>query len=213
MKNIFLVGTTMNLSEVAVLLETPMRIDDLTDLAFDNYETNRDRYDLFVKYKSKKFLYSINGIEIYTLKLGSEDVIVGLNHSTKQVAYYCNFEVKVEKDVGRSCTQIMVWSDRKPKTKDLPRTIFFNYLLKKYKTMQSDTMHTLRGEKFWKSNIKLAFEVGFNVYFYNAVRHKLTQLPSYSNFVALADSDLLWGNEFSHADITLIISHKDLKTT
>lgn len=201
----------MKLNEVSILLETPMRIEDLNDLAFDSYETNRDRYELFVKLQSKKLVTVINGIEIYALKLGSEDIIVGLNHSTKQVAYYCNYEIKVEKEIGRSCTQIMLWSDRKPKTKELPRTIFFSHLLKKYKTMQSDTMHTLRGENFWKTNIKIAFEVGYNVYFYNNARNKLTQIPSLSNFIALADSGLLWGDEFAHGDITLVISQKDLK--
>lgn len=201
----------MKLDEVSILHETPMRIEDFNDLAFDTYETNRERYDLFVKLQTKKLLRNINGIEIYTLRLGNEDLIVGLNHSTKQVAYYCNYEVKVEPAIGRSCTQIMLWSDKKPKTKDIPRTIFFQYLLKKFKTMQSDTMQTSHGERFWKTNVKIAFEVGFNVYYYNNARNKLIRIPSYHNFLDLHSADLLWGDEFLHGDITVVISQKDLK--
>jgi hypothetical protein len=201
----------MKLSEVSILHETPMRIDSFGDLALDNYESNRVRYDLFVKFQTKKLLTTINDIEIYTLTIGGEDLIVGLNHSIKQVAYYCNYEVKVEPNIGRSCTQIMLWSDKKPKTKEIPRTIFFQHLLKKFKTMQSDTMQTSDGEKFWNSNVKIAFDVGLNVYYYNNARHKLIQIPSYKNFDIMHSADLLWGNEFAHGDITVVISQKDLK--
>jgi hypothetical protein len=190
-----------------------MRISDFEDYAFDDLDANRQRYDLFVKFEPKKHINNFNGVDVYELRIGGEDILVGLYHPTKLVVYYCNYEVKVEPNAGRTCTQIMLWSKRSKRVKDLPRIIFFNYLMKKYKTMQTDTMQTPDGERFWLGNIRTAFDVGYNVYHYNNASHKLAQLSSYDEFKEYYLADAFWGSQFSHGDITILISSKDLKTS
>ena len=202
----------MKLTDI-ILESPPMRIAPFTDYAFDDLDSNRERYELFAKYDRKKLINNVNGVDLYDLIIGGENIIVGLYHPTKQVMYYCNYEVKNEPNVGRTCTQIMLWSSRTSRVKDIPRIIFFRYLMGKYKTMQTDTMQTSDGERFWLSNIQTAFEVGYNVYHYNNASHKLTPINSYKEFKITYQHDVWWGNDFSHGDQTIIISNKDLKTS
>lgn len=195
------------------LLETPMRIDDFQDYAFDDPASNTERYKLFLTYKPKKRIGNINGIDVYEFMLGDNNIIVGLYEKTKSVRYYCNYEIENEPKVGRTCTQIMLWTDRSKRVKDLARTMFFRHLLKKFKTMQTDTMQTLGGEKFWIKNIKLAFEVGYNVYLYNKTSHNVIYVESPNKFNEYYTAGALWGRDFSFADTTILISTKELKTS
>jgi hypothetical protein len=105
----------------------------------------------------------------------------------------------------------MLWSSRSSRVKDLPRIVFFRFLLKKYKTMQTDTMQTSDGERFWLANIRTAFEIGYNVYIFNNASHLLVPLMSYKEFTSYYSSGAVWGADFSHGDITVLISTKDLK--
>lgn len=194
-----------------ILMEVPMNIPSFDDFVLDDHKHNAERYRLFVLFENKKLIHLHHGIEVYELTVGGEQVLAGLNHYSESVAYYCNYEVQNEKNVGKVCTQIMVWTDGQSTTKGLATHIFFMYLLKKFRIMQSDTMQTNEGALFWKRNVKIAFNNGLNVYVYNNASHNVIPVPDLASFNMMDSEGAIWGKEFHHGDIVILITSKQLK--
>lgn len=123
---------------------------------FDDLKTNRIRY---TEYKDKKASSVIENMATATINRYGDShngSIVGLNHADRTIFYYVQYKQLNKKLMGQTVTQTLLWSQRSAITQNLTRKMVFDYLLKQWPIIMSDTQQTPDGERFWRSLISIA---------------------------------------------------------
>lgn len=180
----------------------------------DSFDENTKHYDK---------LKGLDGVDIqekigmtplrdYSLNVypdeGENFLVAMLNHKTKEIIYY--IKCKVWEDVclsNKPVTQVLLWrTDNyidKEVTHKLTSKVFFNYLLKTYNLIASDSYQTLHGRHFWVAQMSEALSKGHKVYRYDRIMGETIELTSF-NDIRNNTCDL-WGDDDEYANVLALI--------
>ena len=138
-----------------------------------------------------------------------------------QIGYYCLVDgddviyfvrfMAVKHNTLSLGRQVLVWRKPQSLAAGFAKTVFFDLLLKEFKSLVADQLQTEDGQKFWDYAITEALGRGLNVYAFDrrSVPNTLTPIRS--------DEDLrhyyktLWGDDEGHKRTYAIISKVPLR--
>ena len=113
---------------------------------------------------------------------------------TLQPFIACYFIFDLKKDGGLQ--SLSVWNDREYQA--TARGLFFDYYMQNFPYVQSDSRHTSRGERYWRTLIKQATDKG----------HKVVVCDRKNKEYDIDDIDSYWGNIPDFANYTFKIYAK-----
>lgn len=125
-----------------------------------------------------------------------------VSDATKSVIYYNKVnemqDVALTKNLeDKRVTQVLLWrsSDYAYKSvlRDVPESVFFDYLLKNYLIVVSDSQQTTDGSRFWGSCITRALATNLYVYHYSLMRGHVERIETKQDLDARRA--LIWGSE------------------
>jgi hypothetical protein len=146
-----------SLKEIYCVLESPIRIGKIN---MDELDNTRKNYEYSLKAKQHgKLVDTYEGYEIYQFSpVNKPDDLYDVFMDNDLTYIYFNYIV----DKNDFVWEKKIWQDHL--NMGLFRTVMFNYYLKKFKGIVSDTILSPSGEKYWKKLLKQAKEIGYSVY-------------------------------------------------
>ena len=139
----------------------PKLIPDTDDFKLEMLSDNKESTRLFLARKPQELKIS----KWILLKAGNTIKLI----KEDETLYHVKFEVKTKKFWNSHCqvTQVEVWRQAGSGeiTHGLPKTIFFDYLLKNYGAVVCDHLHTENGKRFWLDRLTEALKAGYEVFY------------------------------------------------
>lgn len=215
MQPIFLVAISRKLCyhaqmKLEELFESPQNTF-ITNFVLDDRRANA--------LETKKLLDDSRKIPLAAFKNGTHTLYeIGhkfllVDHTNPNIAYtvyYMKFEVKFNSFLDRQVVQqVMVWADPINSNSEgsIPKHIFFEYLLPRYKTIITDSQQTEDGQRFWGRRVANAFDKGLFVYYVNLLPNReIVQIKTVQEFKMLAQNKEIWGDEQKHQARRIVIA-------
>ena len=202
----------MLLSEL--LLETPQLIDPIGNIGVNNDTTNNLLYRHLRK-KYSKLVHSLtDDISIVRVENpsgeGFDFQYIGFDDEHKRIGMVSRVVVANNKMLGSYVYQSFIWvsDDYKKQFKSWPNKIVFDYLLPRYRTITSDTLHTPMCMKYWAQLIRSALSKGMHAYYCNTAGRQLIKIQSAEHLAELQKQYKIWEHGDSGADKLVVISSK-----
>ncbi len=153
-----------------------------------NTEINKKQLEIFRKLPRTNII-THNDIPVYLTRFKGKDTLYA--EFQDQIVYFMTMGIKTYDLVNRSCvTQLLVWKQKTVpfELDDLPMNIFFDFLVKRYKNVLSDSQQTEGGSRFWINRIKESIQKGINVYYCDFVKKTIEKVDrnNLQNFISLA---------------------------
>ena len=185
-----------------------MIIDSTTISDLSNAEYNRE---LLLKIRTTfsrapDIIYKDSNIEIIHKRLGDGGEVIAADYKQQLIRYYMRY--------GRSApnmaVQFDVWKDSNYKFSiDVVSYVFFNFLLKNFNFIRTDSNQTTAGKKMWIRLLKQAAPK-YNIYLADA-NPGIEKIEQYNSKEGPIDKwinareNIIWGKDPKHADIHLVI--------
>ena len=177
-----------------IILEAPATADPLEDFLGD-LDTNQGELRKLLMLKPKHVMSVNDNFVMYSAKMGDRQIFFGVVIDEMRIVYYMVFETEKSKLIGKFVYQSYVWVDKTySAARGLPRLMFFNHLLLKYKTVVTDSIQTWDGRKFWMSRIKDALEKNIKVYYVNFETNHIEEIHKYEDVARLNALHKIWAN-------------------
>ncbi|WP_090900941.1 hypothetical protein [Azotobacter beijerinckii] len=136
-----------------------------------------------------------------------------LNYVTRTVVYYNKVIMAGVVDLDcRPATQLLVWRSadqlHSAVLRDLPKDVFFNYILERYDVILSDDARTGEGHFFWRRQLSTALALKLCVYLYKKMGATLLPIPDQAALDELDEE--ICGEDAQHEHHLAIISKVEL---
>jgi hypothetical protein len=187
------------------LTEMPQFTRD-TEFNFDKEDKNYQEAENLMAEDGKRLLKSFGNMKLYTFQ--NQYFIIKDSEFGKPIRLVYFMQYEVNRHFGRDCVQqIVVWRDNIENTlKDISGEIFFNILLKKYKTAITDKLQTSSGKAFWQNRIADSFNSGYNVYYADLSTNDLIKVNNPSEMFEIVSRKEPWGNSKTNQDRRFVIT-------
>lgn len=147
-------------------------------------------------------------------KSGSYYYVLDKSRTESKMIYMIRTEVNhlpVVKE--QAITQNRLWRETLAITVPYAKMVFFNYLLKDYHLIATDTQQTEDGEIFWNRRVTDGFDLGHHVYFLDIMApRKLVKLTSAAKFDRFNHDKKIWGSEQKFKTRKILISDHELSS-
>ena len=195
---------------------------------FQHLESAKENADLYAVLSSHPFIEDVSsfvsvpvppGYKLIRINNRFDDCfeIALMNKTNAEIVYYN--KVNILKDVAlfqtddlRRATQVLVWRssdfNHSSVLRDLPKSVFFDYLLKCYFVVVSDSQQTIDGSRFWGYCLTRALASNLYVYHYNFIQGNLSPISTKEQLDTYKDA--MWGNEPHHEEQLAVISSVEL---
>jgi len=201
------------------LFEAPRNIPDLDNPSeFDLIDKEKNQL-IYAEYTGKAYQYKklilklTDDVSIY--QSGTE--LFALDTTHKLITYYMRYKVGNDKFVGGQYVwQSMVWANPQfyhRYLSGIPRKVFFDVLLPKFRVIITDSEQTWKGQRFWQISIGEAFNKNLNVYFADFKSKTLVKLKSDLELDDFQKKYDIWGNTKAHEMKRMVITDKLLSET
>lgn len=141
-------------------------------------------------------------------------LVLMLCDATCEVVYYIDCRVYPDRFLDSfSPTQVMLWRSMAPRheraVSGIARVVFFDFLLKSYSIVASDSCQTREGRTFWVRQMLLALDKDMHVYRYDRLHCVLKEIVT-EDEITMNSGDL-WGDDESYQNILAVITPRSLK--
>ena len=180
-----------------------------TEFGLDNDTENRR----FLRSLMKKKKTIIEETDDYLLfRTGNADGnIVMYNKQTARMDYWVRYTTITKSEIGKTVTQVGIWRKRgSPINQGITERMFFDYLLKYWPTVMSDSEQTLYGQTFWFNMLAKAYNRGYKFGLVN-LNHRATDWfdstqQSFDDWIKNAEEQA-YGTEPKHMAYRFLISN------
>ena len=119
------------------------------------------------------------------------------------------FKVNEQPTLGQFVWQTSVWRGNSALISHLPTEMFFEYLVKTYHTVLTDSKQSWDGKRFWLDRIDNAFDRGINVYFFDFSTSNLTKIETKTDWLQFykINQNKIWGKANLHQMKRMVISN------
>jgi hypothetical protein len=145
------------------IIETPQYVLPTT-FDLDDLKINQDLTRRLLKKSNRRVIYSYNdNIHLYEFGNGYALIDISIN----RLLFYVRYKILKHNFLPKPAVQqVKIWRDqRHPATNDIPKKIFFDFLLPITGIMITDAEQTEDGERFWYNRIHDAWKLNKYVYF------------------------------------------------
>lgn len=135
-----------------------------------------------------------------------------LHEESKSIVYYNKVNILhdvalTDSDNFRRATQVLLWRTSYYEHQDaihkIPMSVFFDYLLKSFLIVVSDTQQTTDGSRFWGTCITRALKEELYVYHYNFMDGSIDRIADREHFESRRNE--IWGSLEGHHDRQLAV--------
>lgn len=191
---------------------------------FQHLENAEENTSLYAELSRHPFIEDVSGFvsvpvppgfKLIRINARFEDCfeIALMSESESKIVYYN--KVNILKDVAlfqtsdlRRATQVLVWRsadyEYSSVLSDLPKSVFFDYLLKCYYVVVSDSQQTVDGSRFWGYCLTRALATNLYVYHYNFMHGILSPISTKAQLDTYKST--MWGALPHHEEQLAVIS-------
>lgn len=196
------------------IFETPQNTFD-QDFGLDDLKQNTQYALSLLKERNKTIVgkYGNGFVSMYEFPR----MFVLINHEDEyhpKVEYIVKFELKYSNFLKRQTVQqIVVWRKMLSNfTNGLAKTIFFNELIQKYKTIVTDAYQTSDGKRFWGNRIVEALKDNLYVYYVNTLKPRtIKRIYNINEIDKLMNDNKIWGDSSKYQAQRLVICSDELE--
>ena len=193
------------------LIESPQLISGFDTSVFDERKTNIIEGGKFLR-RLKETIRENDDSILFRTGMEHDGYFVFLDKKTNYVNYFIRFEFKKLDGVKR-VTQVGIWKTDTPSVslndvKTITGDMFFNVLLKRYKTIASDKQQTNDGKRFWIRQMSYAVTANHKVGLLKVGTKEIEYYDKskYDSIVDwVNDLEISWGRETHHQRYRFVI--------
>lgn len=190
-----------------LLVESPTLIKNIDDYPLYDVEHNRKKLNELSKLDLKLVKKLSEDTSLYTTAKRDRTAFAAINHKTNLITYYMEYEVTRHTAIGNFASQTIVWADPNDKdVRSLPKTVFFDYVLKKVGVIATDSLQTPKGKDFWLRRIKDALDRNLYVYYVNILTDKIEQVNDFSDVQKFNERYKIWTSLIASSERLFMIS-------
>jgi hypothetical protein len=191
-----------------ILNEMPKRIGNWSPQELLDHNNNKE---IYLELKRDKFKELVFKVDEYSNMFRAKGIYFILDDKIQQVTYKMTFKTDRNKLLGNYVWQSTVWSQGGISyLKGLPTKMIFDYLLKKYEVVVTDSEQSFDGERFWRNIIQEAFTKNINVYYYNFLSKELIKMKDFYDWWNFQTHNDVWGDNKQHELKRMLITTKEL---
>lgn len=198
----------MKISEITGVYESPSLMGS-SDFEFNNKAFNIKRAKELLADKQEPIKENDRYEFFRTGDTHDGEFVVVTKTVPRMISYYVNYQQSNYEKLGTTVTQVMLWrAYGKPMPSNITNYVFFGILLKRWKTVVSDSAQTPEGRKFWMGVMNLATVRNYRIGLIDVSTDEIQWYDKKSN-VAIDDwaEDLdAWGQWPKFSKLRFIIS-------
>lgn len=189
-----------------LIVEAPQIVGEYSPIELNDSTQNQELYQQLSRNPNKQLLKQITDTcKVYK----SNKTIFCLDDMLSMVTYEMEFKVNEHPTLGQFVWQTSVWRGNSALISHLPTEMFFEYLVKTYHTVLTDSKQSWDGKRFWLDRIDNAFDRGINVYFFDFSTSNLTKIETKTDWLQFykINQNKIWGKTNLHQMMRMVISN------
>ncbi len=146
---------------IQFLNEAPLMTDEYDPWDLESEKKRKSEYNKYEKMSSKEkslFVKDDMSLSLYKISNRKSEFVLK-NNKDKVIQYKSVVETAVVADGQTWFCQKMLWKDKNAK-KGIAQDYFFDYVLKEFKYMCTDSVQTKEGKNYWRVLLNTAYKKG-----------------------------------------------------
>lgn len=192
------------------ITESP-QLSDPDTFGLDNESKNKA---MLVRLEADKVSVLEQGpvYELFETKKGPNRFIVLKNKNRGTIDYMINHIAVNTKPLGKTVTQVKLWRNmNSPGAAGITKRMFYDVLLKRFGTIVSDRIQTVRGKEFWIIRLAESTGLGFKVGLLDETKKIVKWFDpkheDYQDWIGRMETEG-WGLDDHYADMRFVITRK-----